>query len=233
MRFAISPTIPKVKLGMYYIYKDYELFPYLPRNTAPCPATLKTLYDIFIPAIKNYQVFWFNVLKALAPTYMTLEDVKAVFARITHSQTAWTNKSGSDILADYINGTNLTLPPFEQETLVDRGNVVKVIGNRKWSGGQWWLPFETLNINNLPAVSFVVDSVNRKILKPYLIHAMTTITTTKLEDGTYKANPFPDFNGDTVPLPIITKTGVNYIPEKMVKKIDENKPYPSPYNPPR
>jgi hypothetical protein len=233
MLINVKVKLPPVTRGLYYIFKDFEIFPYKPRNTAPCPATQKTLDDVFIKAIEEYQFFWFDCLMLLAPNNMTEQEIKDVFSRITHSKVAWTNKHGSDILADYVNGKNLDRSPFEQETLMDRGNLVNVIGDRVKEAGIYYLPCETITVTNLPPILDLIDPLTKTIKRPDLIHAMTTITNIMLEDGTYKANSFEDFGGAIIPLPIISRTGISYVPENMLKKIDENKPYPSPFNPPR
>jgi hypothetical protein len=211
--------------------RDYEAPPYTPRpvviaNNRGYPHTQKTYEDVFITTTKEYQLWWRDLIAYFAPAeYKAKAD--RIFQRLTDGGLAWCNKHGSDTKADFVNGTHLDKEAIGQETLMARGNVVKVIGDRVLMGGEWWLPVETLTIGNLPPIEEVAQ-------KPWLVHAMTTITPDLLADGTYVCNPFHDFGGVRnmryrVPLPIISRTGIAHLPEAQLEKVAGA--IPSPYNP--
>jgi hypothetical protein len=224
----ITQPEPPASTNLYRILRDYERPPYTPRESVMqsgkgLPATQKSYDDLFIRTTEEYQFWWRDLLIAFAPLAYK-SNCNRIFQRLTDGALAWCNKNGSDTNADFVNGNNLTKEAIKQETLMARGNVVNVIGAHEMKSGEWWMPVETLTIDHLPAIS---ECVNKR----WLIHSMTTITPEQLPDGTYRANPFWDFGGADVPLPIISKTGVAYLPEAQLAKVIGN--VPSPYNPPK
>ena len=223
--------------NLYRILRDYEVPPYLPRpvvlaNNQGYPHTQPTLEKLKLATTPEYQFFWRDLIIFFAPAAYKA-NANRIFQRVTDGGLAWCNKNGSDENADYVNGNHLINPitglpkeAIKQEMLCAKGNVVRVIGAAISSGGENWLPIETLRMDALPTVEFAAA-------RPWLVHAMTTITPELLTDGTYRCNPFHDFGGDKrmeyrVPLPIISRTGVAYLPESQLVKVGN---IPSPYNP--
>jgi hypothetical protein len=235
---------------LYVILRDWEVAPWRPRDTVMHldtgePASQKTLDDRFIETTKAFQFLHRDLIRALAPPTMPEKQVNNIFARINGTAVMICNRHGSEVKADYVNNKNLTIikdgaeipnEPISQETLLDRGNVVHVIGDPIWAAGESWRAVETLTVDNLPTIAELLPQV-------WLWQKMSTVTPERLSDGTYRANPFPDFmrwmdendcyDARHVDVPFIplSRAGISHVPEAQLRKLAVGEPIPSVYNP--
>lgn len=235
-RLTFAYPEPPPAENLYRILRDYEIYgqprPVVLENNKGYPHTQPTQEKLKLVTTKEYQFWWRDLIVYFAPDAYK-DRANRIFQRVTDGGLAWCNGAGSDTNADYVNGEHLKKPDgspkeaIKQEMLCARGNVVKVVGERAQMGGEWYLPIETLRMDALPTIEEAAS-------KPWLVHAMTTITPDLLADGTYVCNPFHDFGGlrnmrYRVPLPIVSRTGIAHLPESQLEKVTGV--IPSPYNP--
>ena len=195
-------------------------------NTLPsAPQTCKTLDDYWGDLTAEREPWWFNMFKNNAPSAWALDFIKKKWLGYTDSATAWTNKHGSDIYRSFVCGTNSDKGPMGQETLVCKGNSVKVIGAPQVIGGENWYPIEAVNSSEpLPNWQDVMS-------KPWLCHAAVIL----YPDG--HTSNFPQLGGQPVPLPVVSKTGILWIKEfdeiggvrqRVLRKLADGEAIPSP-----
>lgn len=161
------------------------------RASAPAPETVRLGDSSWGVLTRDWQEFWYAAFLRYSPAP---ETAKAKWAELLHSRTAFTNLgNGSDVLADYINGTNLDQPPMRQDSLTTGGNVVLLSGSRRNFGGLLHLGVWCLDRDTPPAVITT--------LEPFFLHRATICR----PDG--QVWPFPHNDGNHVPVPFVSNTG--------------------------
>jgi hypothetical protein len=147
---------------------------------------------------------------------------KQKWAQYWHSTLFSTNFGhGSDVQADYVNGTNLSNPPMARETIAMRGNVMKLQdGFTDW--GAKYYPFDAITTSNLPSPADFV--------KQWWLYGLCTIETGIPEPGGYRVDKFPQLSPNDVPTPWLSRDGVLYFPKAQIRRVDGRG---NPYFPPR
>jgi hypothetical protein len=247
------PIIPPEVRGKLWVIRhdfncdDQNFTPYLPRvcelkNGQPVPKlvggapyglpeTEKLFISDYIEMDKAFQEFWFALLRHACPSTWTEIQVKSAWANLTHGARAFTNKRGwNNGYQDYINGVNVGAVGMMKENVTCCGAVVLEAGAPFLKGGEEVLPIVTLDAYHLPAVADVID-------KPWFIHAATSCRPERVDPtprpempyGTFVVNPFPQAGGNDVPVPLVTKGGINYIVTRRLRKLADGEAIPSPY----
>lgn len=180
-------------------------------------------------------------------TRIELNMLKGKWESLTKTKEAFTNKKGTDLYADYINGNGLYGLPG-QEPLACCGNIVKVLGGPYTLAGKKLMKIETLAGNRPPPP---IEKVNR-LLTPHVVFCFTNVAAWKdengkrqpfiLSDGSYRVDPAPQLAPlDTLVLlrtngqeaRTYERNGVwyaeNYILESRLKPVTGTI-VPSPYN---
>ena len=200
-------------------------------NTLPsAPETCKTLDDHWENLTEAREWWWFNMFNFNAPAVWTIGFIKKKWIGYTDSSTAWTNGHGSDIYRSFVCASNIGKGPMGQETLICKGNPVRVIGAPQVIGGENWHPIEAVN-SSLPLPSW--QSV---LADPCLCHKAVIL----YPDG--HTSNFPQLGGEPVPLPVVSKTGILWVKEwdniggvrqRVLRKLAPGEAIPPPIRGPR
>ena len=230
---------PQVERNLYILLHDFECDdgnhpPYLPRvygKTKGFPETVKCLNSTFEKMTEPWQRFWFELLKRFDKDTLPEAELKKRWAGLTNDATAFTNQHGSSTHRDYINGQNMDAEDMGQENVTTCGNVVLAAGEPVKKMGSMYLPVQCIN-RLLPP-----PPVDQVINQPWLVHRATVclpfqVDSTPLPtapNGTFRVNPFPHLDSRDVPVPFISKGGVNYIDLRRLRKMNPDESIPSPY----
>ncbi len=212
------PPIPTDRPQLYFIKHDWELQGWRGRNPYKAPEV--HYLDHYTKLTPAWQNFWFNLNR---PSEFSDSYNKTQFAKYTASNAFITDYKGSDLLADYINGTNLDKPPMEIKCLFCGGNVVT-----GFDDGIYLYPSFLNGMDNPPApITYKTH--------PWFIH-QATIISIDLPDGKRQINPFVNFGGRNTGIPVYHPFMGN--PQKLVKyplhwvrKLGADEAIPNPYNP--
>jgi hypothetical protein len=190
--------------------------------------------DHYTDLTEPWQRFWYGQNR---PSGFSEDYCKIQYAKYTASDSFITDYHGSDVAADYINGTNLDKEAMKIKLLYCGGNpmtgkVGRIVGT-EWvndeNGG--FLRLSYLNAFTTPPVGVTRQS------HPWYIHEATIISSAIPGTAERFVNPFVNFGGRN------TGIGVNYpfmgnpskiavIPLAWLRKLAQDEPIPSPYNPP-
>ena len=162
-----------------------------PRNCLP--DTAKPVQDRFNPLNKEWQFFWFDLLKFFAPD-MGEEELKDAWLNLTSDARAlndhhsWNSvRKDGKLFSEYVVGHNLDSPNGDMQIkeLGMGGNLFKI--NRR-EGGRIWV--DAFDVTKRPPT--VEDAIKNT---PWLIHWATESCCTRLDDGSWDkiphAKPFP------------------------------------------
>lgn len=192
------------------------------------PDTCKLLDAAWIPLTEPLQWYWYGLLRANAPAAWTDTQVKAAWKSLTHGGRAFTNKHGwNNGYADYVNGVNLGSLPMSYEPIVTGGNVVALSSLDKVTiAGTVCYQVLVLDSETSP----VAYSDKRWFVQWATISRREgyNILTGKWarEDREIQ---FPQLGGRSVPVPLLTKGGMNFIPVHRVSLLNSDDPIPYPY----
>lgn len=228
-----------VEPTLYVLLHDFECDdgshpPYLPRvygMDKGFPETEKCLNSNFERMTEPWQWFWFELLKRFDHSNLPETTLKRRWANLTHGNKAFTNKHGSDTHRDYINQTNMEAEDMGHENVTTCGNVVMAAGTPVKTMERLYLPVKCIDRNQPP------PPIEEVINQPWFIHRATVclpyqVDSTPLPtapNGTFRVNPFPDLDGQDVPVPFISKGGINYIDMRRLRMLNPGEPIPSPY----
>ena len=142
-----------------------------------------------------------------------------------------TNRHGPDTHWEVITGKskNKGKAYIAHDGLLSGGNIIRITGPMTRLAGQDVYPFESLDGSKTPPN---IDEVN-VTTRPDLFHRATISHFERLNDGTYRVDPFPQlskYNAHTVILNI--SIGQNYMPAKRIMFLNDDE-RPNPYNPSR
>jgi hypothetical protein len=195
------------------------------------PETEKCLNSAYERMTEPWQRFWFELLKRFDNNTLSEAALKNRWAGLTNDGKAFTNQHGSSTHRDYINQANMDAEDMGQENVTTCGNVVLAAGEPVQKMGQIYLPVKCIDrYSPPPPVDDVMD-------KPWFIHRATVCLPYKVDpkptptapNGTFRVNPFPDLDGRDVPVPFISRGGINYIDMRRLRKLNSGEPIPSPY----
>ncbi len=225
--------------NLYVLLHDFECDdgshpPYLPRvfgTKKGLPETEKCLINGFESMNENWQKFWFELLMRFDNNTLSEKTLKNRWATLTHGAKAFTNKHGSNTHKDYINGLNMDQEDMAQENVTTCGNVVLAAGEPVSKVKQMYLPVHCIDRN------FPPPPIDQVINKPWLVHRATVCLPFLVDstpqpnapNGRFIVNPFPDLDGRDVPVPFITKGGINYIDMRRLRRLNPGEPIPIPY----
>ncbi len=204
------------------------------------PETVTTFRkDKFVPLTPEWQWFWYRNLIYCAFGHFDETKLNRKETRDMHEAWLWltkgsemvTNRHGPETHWEVITGQNENEAEefIAHDGLLAGGNMIKITGEQIRKGGQTLYPFESLDGTNPPPD---INEVNVET-RPDLLQRATISHFEKLEDGTYRVDPFPQlegYNAHTVILNI--STAQNYVPANRIRFLDGDQP-PNPYNPPR
>jgi len=130
--------------------------------------------------------------------------------------------------ADYVTGRNMTAKPYSWLCKTTTGNLLKVIANE----GKYWR-VEALDLAKTP------PALGEIVNKPWLLHWATEQSMSKLPNGTYVVDGYPQAEAVAKQLgyprtgtPILNLSlGGSYLIEKFATKPIANGAKYSPYNP--
>ena len=210
-----------------------------PRKKAK-PETVTTfLKDNFVTLSPEWQWFWYRNLIYCAFGHFDenqlnkeqTEDMHKAWLWLTKGTEMVTNRHGPETHWEIITGRskNKGQDYIAHDGLLAGGNVIRITGEKIRKGGQTLYPFESLDGRKPPPD---INEVNVET-RPDLLQRATISHFEKLDDGTYRVDPFPHlskYNAHTVILNI--SKGQNYVPVNRVKLLDHYE-RPNPYNPPR
>jgi hypothetical protein len=235
---VIVPPIVTPPSGEYYkLLWDFETAEYGGgvRPAAPCPATMKSLIDIWIPMPEAFQWWLWEVWNIFKPAGITDQTNKNQWDGYWDSGKAWTNKgNGSDVCASYPTGRNLDQRPMAREQLASRGMTVKLLDG--WTASEklnnlWW-PFDAIK-NDAHLIYTPADFAQMWWLCGYA----TVQTTKKLTVG-YQVDRFPNrFNVATgqsndVFCPLLSRDGTLWFRKDRIRYMGDGV-RANPYNPSR
>lgn len=198
------------------------------------PDTCKLLYPVPVPLTPILQGYWFGLLKRVQPGWRIM-DLIAAWRSLTKDGRAFTDHvSWSNGFADYIQKLNLEHAPMCLNPITCGGNVHEIIEGPMRQGGKDVYKIVTLDPDVIQAGD--EEFYNRE-KHPELVFAATISRREDLKkDGTWLRedleNPFPQLGGMTVPVPLFSKGGFNFIEADRVREINPDAPFPNPYNPP-
>lgn len=227
---------------------DYELegvwdHDHKPRNhpvRQAKPETVTTLLkDKFVPLTPEWQWFWYRNLIYCAFGHFDegrldkeqTADMHKAWLWLTKGTEMVTNRHGPETHWEVVTGTsaNRGVDYIAHDGLLAGGNIIRITGEQVRKGGQTLYPFESLDGTGPPPD---IEQVNVNT-RPDLLQRATISHFERLEDGTYRVDPFPQlekYNAHTVFLNI--SLGQNYVPVDRVRILDRYAP-PNPYNPKR
>ena len=234
--WPVAPT--PAPAGRYFrILRDYEtdefgggVRPSVVQNGGE-PATIKSRDDYFVPMDKDFQLWFYQVWSIFAPPEMAESTRREKWAGFWESHLAWTNFGhGSDVCADYVNGTHLDAAPMAKETLTARGNIVRLADGFTSFSDKWW-PFVALSPSNYKQYTPAEFAGMW-----WLCHLATIQNVTKFTDGTYQVDRFPHLSIKDrniyrdVPVPLLSRDGIIYFDKTRLVEVPARV---SPYNPAR
>jgi hypothetical protein len=230
---------PHVEHNLYVLLHDFECDdgnhpPYLPRvygTKKGLPETEKCLNSNFERMNETWQRFWFELFKRFDNNVLPEERLKKRWANLTHGSKAFTNMHGSNTHRDYINGQNMEAEEMGQENVTTCGNVVLAAGEPVKKVSKMFLPVQCID-RNLPP-----PPIDQVISQPWFVHRATVCLPFLVDstpqpnapNGKFRVNPFPDLDGRDVPVPFISKGGMNYIDMRRLRKLNPGDAIPSPY----
>lgn len=196
---------------------------YISGTNEGTPATCKAADSGSEHMNEDYQWFWYNWLQRLAPG-RTDALGKASWRNLTDGAKAYTNKTGTDTLRDYVSNTNAGKEDARQENIVPTGSpLICVPGKVKYFAGEPALAVLALDR------SYPMPSVDVMINNPLwvcFVGAATVITRTKVNTpvfpstvpptlpsgwlGNRKVDPFPNnaaYPTQMTPVPFATWQG--------------------------
>lgn len=183
-------------------------------NLDGAPETVQVLYDHTQDFTAGWQWYAFGLLalqmygqadrKKL--TSAQFERIASAFNSLYWSGRFITNKHGVDNCRNEIAGKRLELGWPKYMTITTGGNLLRLTGRKSSREGKWWHEFETLDML-MPAPQ--VADVNQ-FTHPHLVHYATI----SRRDRT--VIQFPQLGGLSVPFPVISKGGLNWIADERV-----------------
>lgn len=175
------------------------------------------------------QWFWFGLLRHNAPATFNDEAIKNAWRSLTDGDRAFTNFKGSDKYRDFINGTHNDMPPMQMPKFyVVGGNFVEVVlndaGKEITKDVRGEACYMVLGID--PTAELLPDVVNER-LTPTLVHRAT------VDVSAAKVDPFPQLDGNDVPVPLFAVGGFNWVRTTCLEPWPDGEPLASPYLPAR
>lgn len=178
----------------YYNYETRKIY----AGANGTPATCKAKDSASEKMTKRYQELWYAAICHFAPGRSEDGNMKA-WGSVTHSAKAFTNKTGTDILHDYIRGLNEDKEDARQENIVCTGNTLIDAGREMNIGGEGCRGVLALDRDNLPTFDALINH-------PYWASFITAATVTTIQhsdapnkpsttiapNGTRIIDPFPD-----------------------------------------
>jgi hypothetical protein len=202
------------------------------RPSAPCPATMKSLQDVWIEMGEAFQWWFWDVWNLYRPAGITDDMNRAQWNGYWHSNKAWTNNfNGSDVCASYPTQLNLDQPPMARETLGCRGMTVKLRDNWTHKEQNWW-PFDA--ITNTAHLLYTPLEFAQMW---WLCCPATVQTAIHLPDGSYQVNRFTGRNNpasgqhNDVPMPLLTRDGTIWFLRDHLRYVGDGSTRPNPYIP--
>ena len=238
LRFTVAtaPIVTPPPGEYYQLMWDWQTDEYggKVRPTAPAPATMKSLVDIWIPMPEPFQWWLWDVWNLARPGGITDTMNENQWDGYWHSKKAWTNKlNGSDVCASYPTGKNLDKRPMAREQLASRGMTIKLKDG--WTAeakrtNLWW-PFD--GIKNDAHLIYTPA----QFAQMWWLCGYATVQTDKLlDDGTYQVDRFPsrvnDATGQSndVFCPLLSRDGTLWFRRDRVRQVFKQE---NPYNPAR
>jgi hypothetical protein len=233
-RFRREPSPPD-EPGVRYarVKHDYEVYGVsrpeykdAPQRVWGLPETIKCAD--FIPLSKDWQFYWYSLLRKAAPPDMSEQDVIDLFGTITRRNAFKTNKHAcQDGYANYVTGCNVGAKPIQTEVIVTGGAYLKILDypNIHSSRGVPSYLFATLNIRNPPPDPLDWDATEQT---PYIYFA-TTSGREALTDGTRPVIPL--LGGCDIPVPNVADGDYALIRTDRIEILPSGAPPPRPYNP--
>ena len=227
MKLAASPTLYRVKW-------DWELDDFdgeISRSNLPCVfrcgESNNNSNGHYTPLNKEWQFFWFDLCcKVFYKRYhqdLTKKEYEWLAKKWTGvggSKTAFMNGKGLNTKRNHVLGERMDKEEAAIYTLVCGGasltgirvvnaKGVEMLKVNHFDGKKPPPPADTINPHTDPRVFFA-----------------TTITARKIADG-FSVNPFPQFKGTDVPIPLIASKNIFY-PMKDLQVVEGGQK-PSPY----
>lgn len=212
---------PQSSRSLYFVKHDG-----LPRHSSD-PETVPTFYDRLIPMTPEMVNYWQGLLKLMNPG-MSQNDFNHFWKSLTTSARAFDNGNGSE--TDH----------FKIQELICGGAVVEAVSDTPVKlRGKLWLAIHTLDPLHVP--SLPVSRADIDMTKSFLPTIATDAVAPNGQKmpswmymadgkGTYKVDPFPQFNGNSI-VPFFSKGGMNYLPLDRLVKIPDAQPFPSAFFP--
>jgi len=148
--------------------------------------------------------------------------IKEAWRGLTKSQTALTNRRGTDVCWDYIRGINedADLPMLFENAC--GGTTIELSNRKLYSKGY---EVKTLRVRDYDKWK------NWTFLDHPQYFAIATNATVIPDGGKWRVDPFHYLGGADVPFPILSEAGVVYVAPERVRILGEGEPFPYPYYP--
>lgn len=175
--------------------------------------------DITIPLFRDWQAYWYHLLRLACSDVIPNDILLQRWAEITEHGRALTDGFAvQQGYADYILGINTGSKPIRQKMLTMGGNILRVTGE---SSTHWYI--ETLDTTTAPLEVWG---------KWWLIHWGTQTSIKKRADGSWLVTDWGQLNwngiGYGVPFLLLSDTGAAKIRKEYCKPIANGVEY-SPY----
>ena len=210
----------------------------------------------YVPLTREWQFFWFDLCCKIVYGRYHQDLTKIEYHQLANkwtvvggNTTAFTNKKGLDKFRNYVLKERLEKEDPKIYTLVCggaslAGSLVPFVKGKK---SKWMLkvnhfdgtrpppPVETIDPYTDPRVFFANSITSKKIKGKYNVinfeegSNLPNLKGKEYPDGGYSVNPFPQFDGKDVPVPLIAATDI-YYPLTDLVSIDTGQK-PSPYFP--
>ncbi len=204
------------------------------------PETITTYRkDKFVSLTPEWQWYWYRNLIYCAFGHFDESKLNKEQKRDMHKAWLWlikgtemvTNRHGPETHWEVITGENRNKGHdyIAHDGLLAGGNIIRITGEKIRKGGQDLYPFELLDGSQSPPD---INEVNVET-RPDLLQRATISHFERLDDGTFRVDPFPHlekYNAHTVILNI--SIGQNYVPVNRIMFLDRYE-IPNPYNPER
>ena len=233
-RFRKAPAVPD-EPGVRYarVKHDYEVFGVsrpeyngAPKSVWGLPETVKC--GDFVPLSKEWQFYWYYLLRKAAPPDLSEQDVIDLFGYITRRNAFKTNQHACENgYANYVTGCNVGAKPMRTEVILTGGAYLKILDypNIHSTQGRPSYLFATLNVNNPPPNPAEWDGAAQT---PF-IYLATTSVRQALSDGTRQVIPLLGYFD--IPVPNVSAADYALIRKDRVDILPAGSPPPRPYNP--
>lgn len=230
---SMSLSSPRPILG--YVYRNFERVGISrpTQNGSPVtvlglPDTVKLVDSTRVPLTPALQGYWFGLLRQYAPAAWTDDQVKIAWKSLTHGGRAFTNGHGwNNGYADYINGVNLDASPMMYEPIITGGNVIALRSLTKVIiAGVLCYPVDVLDSNLSPTT---YENTRWTIQWATISRREGYIAATGKWTREDKEIRFPQLGDRDVPVPLLTRSGINFIPVARVRVLTSDDPIPNPY----